>query len=150
MEERNVMRMQTRATAAGLLLLGALIFARADAAGAGQQPQDSDGWQIPAGASSEVNPVAVTPAVLAKGQDLYKSKCQKCHGSTGKGDGPDADRDHKPGDLTDGKRASRNPDGVMFYKVWNGRPKPKMPAFKTDISRADVWTVIAYIKTLRQ
>jgi mono/diheme cytochrome c family protein len=141
------MMLRMRGVALSRAFLCALIFARA---GAAQQPADSDGWQLPAGAAAETNPVVVTPAVLAKGKDLYKSKCQKCHGPNGKGDGPDADRDHKPGDLTDGKRASRNPDGVMFYKVWNGRSKPKMPAFKTDISRADVWTVIQYVKTLRQ
>jgi mono/diheme cytochrome c family protein len=144
------MMLRMRSVALSLMLLGALIVARANTARAAQQPEDSDGWQLPAGAAAETNPVVVTPAVLAKGKDLYKSKCQKCHGPNGKGDGPDADRDHKPGDLTDGKRASRNPDGVMFYKVWNGRSKPKMPAFKTDISRADVWTVIQYVKTLRQ
>lgn len=131
----------------GVAMLCALIFARA---GAAQQPEDSDGWQLPAGAAAEANPVPATPTVLAKGKDLYKSKCQKCHGPGGKGDGPDADKDKKPGDLTDGKRASRNPDGVMFYKIWNGRAKPKMPAFKTDISRTDVWTVIQFVKTLRQ
>ena len=38
----------------------------------------------------------------------------------------------------------------MFYKIWNGRRDPKMPAFKTDISREDVWTVIQYVKTLRR
>ena len=58
--------------------------------------------------------------------------------------------DHPPSDLTDGTRAARNPDGVMFYKIWNGRVRPKMPAFKTDVSREDVWTVIQYIKTLRK
>jgi mono/diheme cytochrome c family protein len=115
-----------------------------------QQPVDSDGWLLPATAAAEVNPITLTPAVLAKGKDLFKSKCQKCHGVTGKGNGPDADPDHSPGDLTDGKRASRNPDGVLFYKIWNGRSKPKMPAQKTDISREDVWTIVHYIKTLRQ
>jgi mono/diheme cytochrome c family protein len=144
------MTMKMRDVGAGVLLLCALIVARASIARAAQQPEDSDGWQLPAGAAAEANPVAVTPVVLAKGKDLYKSKCQKCHGPSGKGDGPDADKDHKPGDLTDGKRASRNPDGVMYYKVWNGRSKPKMPAFKTDISKTDVWTVIQYVKTLRQ
>ena len=111
---------------------------------------DSDGWQIPAAAATQANPIPVTPAVLAKGQDLYKGKCQKCHGLTGTGNGPDADPDHPPGNLTDAKRAARNPDGVMFYKIWNGRAEPKMPAFKTDISREDVWTVIHYVKTLRR
>lgn len=115
-----------------------------------QEPGDSEGWQIPAAAAAEVNPVAATPAVLAKGKEIFKAKCQKCHGVTGQGNGPEADPAHSPGDLTDGKRASRNPDGVMFYKIWNGRSKPKMPALKTDISRQDVWTVIAYVKTLRR
>ena len=44
----------------------------------------------------------------------------------------------------------RNPDGMMFYKIWNGRAKPKMPAVKTDISQADVWTVIHYVRSLRK
>jgi hypothetical protein len=39
---------------------------------------------------------------------------------------------------------------VMFYKIWNGRTKPKMPAMKADISPADVWAVIQYVKTLRK
>jgi mono/diheme cytochrome c family protein len=111
---------------------------------------DSNGWHIPSSAADEANPIAVSAAVVAKGQTIYKSKCQKCHGATGVGNGPDADRDHPPGDLTDGKRANRNPDGVMFYKVWEGRKDPKMPAFKTDLSRDDVWTVIHYVKTLRK
>jgi hypothetical protein len=65
-------------------------------------------------------------------------------------DGPDADPDDPPADLTDASRASRNPDGVMFYKIWNGRNEPKMPAFKTDISREEVWTVIQFVKTRRR
>jgi mono/diheme cytochrome c family protein len=108
------------------------------------------GWQIPDGAETERNPVVVDPAVLARGQGLYRSKCQRCHGVKGKGDGPGADPNHAPSDLTDGRRAVRNPDGIMFYKIWNGRAKPKMPAMKTDIPRIDVWTVIHYVKTLRR
>ena len=52
--------------------------------------------------------------------------------------------------MTDRRLASRNPDGVMFYKIWTGRAKPKMRAMKTDITRADVWTVMHYVKTLRK
>jgi mono/diheme cytochrome c family protein len=111
---------------------------------------DAEGWQIPDGAETERNPVVLSPAVLTKGQALYKSKCQRCHGVSGKGDGPDADGGHAPSDLTDPRRALRNPDGVMFYKIWNGRARPKMPAMKTDVARTDVWTVIHYVKTLRR
>ena len=115
-----------------------------------QAPGGTEGWRIPDGAETEHNPVPFDPAVLAKGQGLYRSKCQRCHGVDGKGTGPDADPSHAPGDLADARRASRNPDGVMFYKIWNGRTNPKMPAMKTDMARIEVWTVIHYVKTLRR
>jgi mono/diheme cytochrome c family protein len=129
------------------IALSALIYSR----GAARAQDNSDeGWTIPPNAAKETNPIAPNDKVLAKGKDIFKAKCQKCHGASGRGDGPDADPKHKPGNLTDGTRASRNPDGVMFYKVWNGRAKPKMPAFKSELSKEDVWTVITYAKTLRQ
>lgn len=115
-----------------------------------QDDDEDGGWQIPATAGREVNPIAASDQVIAKGKEIFKSKCQKCHGPLGKGDGPDADPKHKPGNLSDSSRASRNPDGVMFYKVWNGRQNPKMPAFKSEITREQVWTVIQYAKTLRK
>jgi mono/diheme cytochrome c family protein len=144
----NVVR--TCVFAVASLGLGCAAIARAELVGVVRAQERSDGWQIARDAGALPNPVALTPAILAKGQELYKAKCQRCHGSGGRGNGPDADRDDPPGDLTDGSRASRNPDGVMFYKIWNGRSKPKMPAFKTDISRDDVWTVVHYVKTLRK
>jgi mono/diheme cytochrome c family protein len=114
------------------------------------QSGSSDGWQIPPTAMSESNPIPRSDQVVAKGKQIYRSKCQRCHGVAGKGDGPDADPDHRPDDLTDAGRAARNPDGVIFYKVWNGRKKPKMPAFSADLGRDEVWTVVHYVKTLRQ
>jgi mono/diheme cytochrome c family protein len=108
------------------------------------------GWTIPPGAAKETNPVAASPDVIAKGKKLYEDSCQKCHGKTGKGDGPDADPDNMPEDLSDLARAKRNPDGVMFHKIWNGRKSPKMPAAKSEgMSQEDVWTVIHFVKTFR-
>ena len=78
--------------------------------------------------------------VLAIGKKVFTDKCQKCHGPKGLGDGPDADPDHAEDmNLTNPKRADRNPDGVVFYKVLNGRRSPKMPAFKDRaVDRADL------------
>lgn len=108
------------------------------------------GWTIPAGAAQEANPVQASPELLEKGKKVYASKCQRCHGPAGKGDGPDADPDAPPDDLSDSARAARNPDGVMFYKIWNGRKSPKMPAFADELSKDDVWTVVHYAKSLRK
>jgi mono/diheme cytochrome c family protein len=115
-----------------------------------QSPADSEGWHIPESAATEVNPQPADAAALAKGKGLFKSRCQRCHGADGSGHGPESDPNHPAGNLTDGSRASRNPDGVMFYKIWNGRAKPKMPAMSMEMTRADVWVVIQYVKTLRK
>jgi mono/diheme cytochrome c family protein len=53
-------------------------------------------------------------------------------------------------DLTNPKRADRNPDGVVFYKVWTGRQRPKMPTFKDELTEQQVWSVVAYVQTLRK
>ena len=117
---------------------------------AAQIPDGSDGWRIPESAATEQNPVPVNPAAIARGKSLYQSKCQRCHGTDGTGRGPDADPSHAPADLTDARRASRNPDGVLFYKIWNGRARPKMPAMKSDVSVTDAWMIVHYVKTLRK
>jgi mono/diheme cytochrome c family protein len=118
--------------------------------GSAPSPAASSGWLIPENASSESSPVTSSGGELVKGQSLYRAKCHGCHGADGRGHGPDSDPDHPAGDLTDGRAAARNPDGVLFYKIWNGRAKPKMPAMKLDLTRDDVWRVVAYIKTLRR
>ncbi len=148
------MRPQVRLFAVLWAVALSITIARAQA---GQSPSTANraanpnSWQIPDGARDEKSPIAlVSPDVLKKGKALYLSHCQKCHGPQGKGDGPDGDPEHKPEDLTDASRAARNPDGVMFYKVWNGRKAPKMPAFKTEMTKDEVWTIVEYAKTLRK
>ena len=48
------------------------------------------------------------------------------------------------------ERAARNSDGVVFYKIWNGRAKPKMPAQKDELTKDQVWQIVAYAQTLRK
>jgi len=108
------------------------------------------GWTLPANAEAEKNPLTVNDAVIAAGRKVFTSKCQRCHGTAGKGDGQDADKKHRERmDLTSAANAAENPDGVVFYKVWNGRSSPKMPTFKNDLSKEQVWAVVAYVQTLR-
>jgi mono/diheme cytochrome c family protein len=109
------------------------------------------GWQLPPEAKTTKNPLAVDAKVLETGKSIFKERCQKCHGPSGRGDGPDADPDvQEDMDLTTPKRADRNPDGVVFYKAWNGRKKPKMPAVKDELTKEQLWSVVAYVQTLRK
>ena len=109
------------------------------------------GWTLPPEAETTKNPLTVDAKLLATGKAIFKDKCQKCHGATGKGDGPDADPDAQEDmDLTRANRAAKNPDGVVFFKAWNGRKKPKMPAFKDELTKDQIWAVVAYVQTLRK
>jgi mono/diheme cytochrome c family protein len=112
--------------------------------------QGGSGWTIPANASEEKSPLQPTPSVLKKGQSSFASHCQRCHGKEGKGDGPESDPDGPAADLTDASRASINTDGVLFYKIWNGRSNPKMPTFKSEMTKDEVWAIVEYVKTLRK
>lgn len=108
------------------------------------------GWNIPATASAEKNPLPVNDAVMAGGKKLYEAKCQRCHGKTGKGDGPDAEPEHAADmDLTPFARLAKNADGVVFYKIWNGRVTPKMPPLSEDSTKEQVWAIVAYSQSLR-
>jgi mono/diheme cytochrome c family protein len=109
------------------------------------------GWTLPPEAETTKNPLTVDATVLASGKAIFKDKCQKCHGPGGRGDGPDADPDAQEDmDLTTAKRAARNPDGVVFFKVSNGRKKPKMPVFKDELTKEQIWAVVSYVQSLRK
>jgi len=114
------------------------------------RPSNPNGWILPPEADQEKNPFAGDAKAIESGKELYKKTCERCHGPGGKGDGKDADPDHMQDmDLTVARRASRNPDGTVFYKVWNGRKSPKMPAQKDELTREQVWQIVAYTQTLR-
>jgi mono/diheme cytochrome c family protein len=107
------------------------------------------GWDIPADAKELRSPLKPGADVVKRGRAIFVAQCQKCHGPEGKGDGPDSNPNAPAADLTDEFRIELNPDGVLYYKVWNGRGT-QMPAFKSLISRDEVWQVVEYIKTLRK
>jgi mono/diheme cytochrome c family protein len=137
--------------ARGILTTVIVTVAAVAALIAADQKSGAPDWTIPPTATQLRSPIAPTPEVVAKGRKTFESKCQRCHGRDGRGNGPDAEADHPAGNLTDRLRAAFNPDGVMFYKVWNGRESPKMPAFKNEgLSADEVWTVIHFAKTFRK
>jgi mono/diheme cytochrome c family protein len=107
------------------------------------------GWTIPEGGKDEKTPLKPSADTIKKGKSLFSSNCAKCHGPGGKGDGPDSDPKEPAADLTDEFRADLNPDGVLYYKIWNGHP-PQMPAFKSKLTKNDVWTLVEYVKSLRK
>ena len=110
------------------------------------------GWLVPKGGREEKSPMSSAAGAAARGKALYASHCARCHGAEGKGDGPDATY---ASDLTDDLRIELNTEGVLFYKIWNGRIKEgkgqteDMPAFQGRLGKDQVWTLVEYLKVLR-
>jgi mono/diheme cytochrome c family protein len=113
-------------------------------------PQTSNTWTLGPDADTKKNPLTLDEKTLAAGRSIFKDKCSRCHGPGGLGDGPDADPDATEMDLTNPKRAPRHTDGVVYYKVLNGKRRPKMPAFKDELTEEQIWSVVAYAQSLRK
>ena len=95
----------------------------------------------------------VVVASTAKAADLdnakkvYDEKCVKCHGETGKGDGPKAKSlKKKPKDYTDKAEMAKFTDAKLKEGIVEGK-KP-MPSYKSKLDDKTIDDLVAYIRTL--
>jgi len=107
-----------------------------------QSLSDRQRWDVLAYVLSLSTP----PDTVAQGASLFQANCIRCHGQSGKGDGPDAANLNMP-DFTN-QEFMAGKSAQDFYKgVVQGSPKG-MPAFNTQLSQTDVWSLSAYVRSL--
>ncbi len=80
------------------------------------------------------------------GADVYKAKCQMCHGADLKGNTPGGKMTHAL--PLDTPEVMKKTDADLTATTKNG--KNKMPAFAAKLSDAQIKEVIAYIRTLQK
>lgn len=94
-------------------------------------------------AALNLNPVALTPQVLAEGKVLYTQYCSACHGQGGEGDG-------KAGEVIGGVANLKGgayinlPEGHIFHVVMKG--KGRMGAHGSQIPQERIWKIVHYVK----
>jgi mono/diheme cytochrome c family protein len=99
--------------------------------------------------------VAVSEALMRRGQERWEVFCTPCHGSAGYGDGPVARRADRlqegtwtpPSSLHTDLVRSR-PAGYLFNTVTNG--VRNMPAYGSQIPVHDRWAIVAYMRALQR
>jgi cytochrome c oxidase cbb3-type subunit III len=79
--------------------------------------------------------------------------CSKCHGTEGKGDGPQADAlTTKPRDFTDCARMKTLTDQTLFTAIKDGGEavhlSKDMPAWKDGMEDDEIHDLVAYVRTL--
>jgi cytochrome c oxidase cbb3-type subunit II len=98
------------------------------------------------------NPLAGDPKAVARGEELYRQHCEACHGKDGIGDiGPSLVDNmffSVEGDLPDDDYFEVINNGTSPGFVEEGRTaKGGMPPFKGTLSREEIWSLIAYIRS---
>jgi copper transport protein len=102
--------------------------------------------QAPAAAAAEANPIATSPASVARGRNLYLANCAACHGTSGAGDGlTAADLFPGPGDLSSSVPSLT--DGELAYLIASGTVATRMPAFSITLSENDRWDLVNYLRS---
>ena len=87
-----------------------------------------------------------TAESLDRGQELFGIYCYPCHGKTGQGDGPAAEKFIQPPSLT-AEQAKRYSDGYLYTMVRYGRGI--MPMYGDKVRGHDRWHIVNYIRSLQ-
>ncbi len=103
-------------------------------------------WVVPDEATQRQNPLQPSTNALEDARPLYKENCERCHGATGKGNGPEAARQYPaPPDLTNANRMNALTDGAIFYQISEGR-RP-MPSFKARMTEDQRWQLVLLLRS---
>jgi cytochrome c len=98
--------------------------------------------------------------IIEKGKTIYMNRCQKCHGTTGEGDGPSAEfLSVKPASFKEGKMfidkegIDMEPEDRIAMVIRKGGPsakKSKLMQAYPDLSDQEIQDVIGFLKTLKK
>ena len=120
------------AVAAGLM--AAAGYYGGEMLGGGQPAQETQ--SSPAPPTSLAGGQTTASQLVATGRGLYLQNCVNCHGQNGQGQiGPTL---HHLGD----------PDAKVARNIANGFP-PRMPAYKNQLSAAQIQALVAYVQSLK-
>lgn len=109
-------------------------------------PNDSNGYKMSATIKNPFD--TITKAQMAEAGRLYNINCGICHGATGVANGPIASGGYVGGvaNLT-GEAYIKMADGTMFHSITYG--KGVMGSYASQVTRAQRWMIIKYIRTLQ-
>lgn len=89
--------------------------------------------------------LSTSPEIIEQGKSLYQSECASCHGTGGKGDGPEAS-----GNLPDFTRQefmAGKSETELFDAIANGSGAG-MPGFADQLPEEQRWAITSFLRSL--
>lgn len=114
-----------------------------------QTTTDASGNTLVASFPNDIDefPIPVTKELIDRGQERFNIYCIVCHGPTGNADGIVVRRGFPQPPTYHDDRLRNAPVGHFFDVMTNGWGK--MNSYAAQISPADRWAIVAYIRTLQ-
>jgi mono/diheme cytochrome c family protein len=114
-----------------------------------QTTTDQSGNTLVASFPNDIDqfPVSVTKELLDRGQERFNIYCIVCHGPLGNGDGMAVRRGFPNPPTYHDDRLRNAPVGHFFDVMTNGWGR--MPSYSYQITAADRWAIVAYIRALQ-
>jgi len=92
-------------------------------------------------------PFPLTAQVLQRGQERYNIYCTPCHSRVGNGEGMIVQRGYAKAGNFHTARLQTAPLGHFFHVITNGYGA--MPDYASQVTPADRWAIVAYIRALQ-
>ena len=84
-----------------------------------------------------------------QGRVIFHLRCVLCHGELGDGRGVRArDLSPQPRNLTDLEWQARTDARHIYYAIAEGRQGTAMPSWKPTLNAGEIWSLVAYVRTL--
>lgn len=114
-----------------------------------QTTTDASGNTLVASFPNDIDefPIPVTKELIDRGQNRFNIYCIVCHGPVGNGDGMVVRRGFPQPPTYHDDRLRNAPVGHFFDVMTNGWGK--MNSYAAQVSPADRWAIVAYIRTLQ-
>jgi mono/diheme cytochrome c family protein len=93
-------------------------------------------------------PVEVTPQLMQRGRERFNITCAMCHGATAAGNGITKQYGLATVVTLQDDRIRKMADGEIFNTITNG--KNTMMAYGPNVTVADRWAIIAYLRALER
>jgi predicted CXXCH cytochrome family protein len=101
---------------------------------------------VPDAARSAINPLKNDPADVAAGRELYREKCETCHGYDGGGKTTIGGNQYPRPPALRSFAIQAASDGELFYHIRNGIRNTGMPAW--NLPDRQIWQLVSYIRRL--